>query len=540
MTFRWAYFKELLRFNLVFANTAMAGKIQEKQAEKLKADPNALTGMLVRKTFILPFLFIFIIYSVIFIGVDFAALPMYLDLLVLVMLVVPILQSFTTFYNLFYESADTAAYMPLPVYPQELFLARLLVAGMSGYMFLSPMVTYFALFYWRNGFSWPVIVIGPLLWTLVLFLLYMVLNVAILQGLVKTALFSRMSTRFLTFTNVAAQALAVIALVLCIWTLQGLIDIEQTKLVSRPGPLSGLLLSHWQWPAWALIFTGLVLLALWIYRHVAVHYYDSLFGVDQVKKTQRKAPRRDLLQRRSNEGLGRMLWRYNWQLLDDVTLVSQTLVTPVILPVFLFLPQAFTGSRLPAPFYREPGLMLLLGLLVGLGLGVMVNIMGTSLAAYIVSMDRENFAYICALPIDMTRYLKEKWRFATVVSGVLPSLVLVGLAAWSGIWPALPPALLVFWLIHMLADANWLLYDLTHLNTGWQSATDLMNRMPRGLMMTLMFVGFAGAFGGVAGLAALGYFKGAGLALAVTGAVIVLVLAALGLAFQMRRKAVRF
>lgn len=92
----------------------------------------------------------------------------------------------------------------------------------------------------------------------------------------------------------------------------------------------------------------------------------------------------------------------------------------------------------------------------------------------------------------------------------------------------------------MLADANWLLYDLTHLNTGWQSATDLMSRMPRGLMMTLMFVGFAGAFGGVAGLAALGYFKGAGLALAVTGAVILMVLAALCLAFQMRRKAVRF
>ncbi|MFP5527050.1 hypothetical protein ACLGL1_01035 [Peptococcus simiae] len=540
MTFRPALFKELLRFNLIFTNTAVTDKLRQKHAAKLKERPEALSDLILRKNYLWPGITVFLIYSLLFAAVDFAALPMYLDFLVLMMTLVPIMQSFTAFYNIFYESADTTAYMPLPVYPQELFLARLAVVGLAGCAFMAPVVSFFALFFWRNDFGWPTLILGTILWSLVVFFVYTYLNILILQLLAKTAAFSRMNSQVLTVVNILGQLLAVVVLVFAIWTVQGVIDIGANGLVSSPGPLSGLILSRWHWPVLIgilLVFAGLAVL---VYRGLAVHYYDTVFTVETARHGKKQAVRSDKVRQTADGSLRKILWQYNWRRLDDVTLVSQTLLSPILLPACLILPQVFLGNQLPAPFYEDPLMGILAGLLFGLGMALVTNATGVPLAGNIVSMDREDFSYICALPLDMGAYIREKWLFATVVSGLLASLVILLGSLALRLWVGILPALLVYWLLHAIISANWIIFDLRNLHLTWQSATDLLNRVPRALMVLGIFLGMGLVSAVVIGLGALAFFKGPLLGLALTLTFIILLALGLALMARVRRQAVRF
>ena len=60
-----------------------------------------------------------------------------------------LLQTFTALYSTFYDSKDSKAYLPLPLKPAEVFLAKTLSGSMVGMTFMVPILSLLILAYWQ-------------------------------------------------------------------------------------------------------------------------------------------------------------------------------------------------------------------------------------------------------------------------------------------------------------------------------------------------------------------------------------------------------
>ena len=80
-----------------------------------------------------------------------------------------LLQTFTALYSTFYDSKDSKAYLPLPLKPSEVFLAKTLSGSMVGMTFMVPILSLLILAYWQ--FIGPLgIVVGLLSFIVSLFI----------------------------------------------------------------------------------------------------------------------------------------------------------------------------------------------------------------------------------------------------------------------------------------------------------------------------------------------------------------------------------
>ncbi|MGZ0967837.1 hypothetical protein ACXOT0_04685 [Streptococcus thermophilus] len=90
-----------------------------------------------------------IIYSYLFVGIDYKANPGVLTLYLLTFSVMGLLQTFTALYSTFYDSKDSKVYLPLPLKPSEVFLAKNLSGFMVGMTFMVPILSLLILAYWQ-------------------------------------------------------------------------------------------------------------------------------------------------------------------------------------------------------------------------------------------------------------------------------------------------------------------------------------------------------------------------------------------------------
>ena len=110
-----------------------------------------------------------VVYSYLFVGVDYKANPGVLTLYLLTFSVMGLLQTFTALYSTFYDSKDSKAYLPLPLKPSEVFLAKTLSGSMVGMTFMVPILSLLILAYWQ--FIGPLgIVVGLLSFIVSLFI----------------------------------------------------------------------------------------------------------------------------------------------------------------------------------------------------------------------------------------------------------------------------------------------------------------------------------------------------------------------------------
>ena len=110
-----------------------------------------------------------VVYSYLFVGVDYKANPGVLTLYLLTFSIMGLLQTFTALYSTFYDSKDSKAYLPLPLKPSEVFLAKTLSGSMVGMTFMVPILSLLILAYWQ--FIGPLgIVVGLLSFIVSLFI----------------------------------------------------------------------------------------------------------------------------------------------------------------------------------------------------------------------------------------------------------------------------------------------------------------------------------------------------------------------------------
>ena len=143
----WNHVWELFKINLLYANPQAVTSLQKHQNKKKKANFSIVNAMLRQQLLIL--IIFTIIYSYLFVGIDYKANPGVLTLYLLTFSVMGLLQTFTVLYSTFYDSKDSKVYLPLPLKPSEVFLAKNLSGFMVGMTFMVPILSLLILAYWQ-------------------------------------------------------------------------------------------------------------------------------------------------------------------------------------------------------------------------------------------------------------------------------------------------------------------------------------------------------------------------------------------------------
>ncbi len=121
----------LAAIDLSAVNPTSANRTREKKAAFYDAHPEQLTRDIISKQHLRGIVLMLVIYTSFFLPMPFDLLPSVFDSMYAMLLVLTIMQSVTIFFSLFYESDTIYHLMSLPVRPQEVFVARTIVASTS-------------------------------------------------------------------------------------------------------------------------------------------------------------------------------------------------------------------------------------------------------------------------------------------------------------------------------------------------------------------------------------------------------------------------
>lgn len=457
----WNHVWELFKINLLYANPQAVSSLQKRQEKKKKANFSIVNAMLRQQLLIL--ILFTVLYSYLFIGVDYKANPGVLTLYLLTFTVMGLLQTFTALYSTFYESKDSKVYLPLPLKPSEVFLAKTLSGFMVGMTFMVPILSLLILAYWQ--FIGPLgIPVGIVVFLISLFV-NLVLSV-ILSNSIGTLIVRSSRQKLYSAILMTLSTILIMLPIMMIGFLNGYIkgaghaDFPLFPYLRGyydivTAPLSMEALINLYLPL-VLVLT----LAYWFYKVRMPRYFHEAIYNQKARKTQAKAVTRSQRQ---------VLVRHHLSTLGNSTLIINTYVVPVLYMIMLGGGAVFLKDLGPDYF----GLMLLVGVAFGF-----FSAQPTSFLGVATSLEGTNFDFIRSLPINTGDYLRQKfWLFYSLQVGIFLLLGGVGLLFLARLHPVLVLSFILGFLVTTyLVGGYFFERDLKLLEVNWQEVTQLFNR----------------------------------------------------------------
>lgn len=457
----WNHVWDLFKINLLYANPQVVTSLQKRQEKKKKANFSIVNAMLRQQLLIL--IIFTIIYSNLFIGIDYKANPGVLTLYLLTFSVMGLLQTFTALYSTFYDSKDSKVYLPLPLKPSEVFLAKTLSGFMVGMTFMVPILSLLILAYWQF--------IGPLGIPVGLFAFILCLFVNLVLSVVLANSIGNMivrSSRQKLYSSIlmTLSTLLIMLPIMMVGFLNGYI--EGAGHVNFPllpylrgyydvvaAPLSMETLLNLYLPL-GLVF----ILAYWFYKVRMPRYFHEAIYNQKARKTQAKAVTQSQRQ---------VLVRHHLSTLGNPTLIINTYMVPVLYMIMLGGGAVFLKDLGPDYF----GLMLLVGVAFGF-----FSAQPTSFLGVATSLEGTNFDFIRSLPINTGDYLRQKfWIFYGLQVSVFLLLGGLGLIFLAHLHPVLVLSFIIGFLVTTyLVGGYFFERDLKLLEVNWQEVTQLFNR----------------------------------------------------------------
>lgn len=495
-------FKNLFNINLIYANPTVVSSMMKK--EKYRYNSEEMLKSLRTKTMIFTPVFILVIYTLIFIPFDFSKFPYLLDMSVSFFIVLNLLQTFTYFYNVFYESRDVESYMPLPIDEEDVFKSKLLVVAISTLQLLIPVISMYLIYYIKSGMYFEAIAFSIFDFILSLGVV-MAVNMIFIQFLAKSSVLSKLRNKLVTIISLVAMIMNVGFVML----FQSYSFNLSEKAVKGGPKIYGPLTSLYRNNILHFIFILFGLLCLYgayrfIMKNVNGNFYSYLRILQSSNKTGNKKKNNkkaktengeSLVDDSSNdinafyrkEKLSSILFRYNKALIGDNKVINQVLMGAV-LPIVMLIPMLINISNTSFDLKSDINQFLLISMLA-LGLGILSNINSVSLPSIIVSLDRENFDYIRSLPIDIKSYIINKYIISAGVNVVLPLLALLGVNIFFGIrLEYMLISMFIFAIVSFALATNWIMFDYKNVSKDWQNVSDLASRINRSFSMLLTFV----------------------------------------------------
>lgn len=467
--------KQLAKISLISANPHL---VEKKRATSSYPPYMAI---LLQNSLML-FIF-FLLYSFIFFFIDFTQYPGMFTTYIVMFIVMAVLQGFYLIYNLFYESKDLIHYLPLPFTGSEVFTAKLAVLALLMLPYLIPVLSLFLLLGQDAGQPILITIIISFFLFLLLIVVIIFFSVILVHLITKLAVF-RKNKQAVTTTLYTLSSLGMTAVILFISSMDQEADIPygqvlpDYRVILFVQSFHQVLLNPLSLNAWFGIFLWvalLAILALIVFKSAVPGFYreEEL----DVRARQKKAKNQ---QKDHSTGLekplisvNRTLWKYNFGLIQEGTLIMQHLSSSIVFPVIILLGPIFTnGIYLGDMTLQYWALFFFAGFAYA-----SLTLSATSIIGVIISLDRENFMYLKSLPFSMKNYLKQKFLFAFIVETLIP-LILGIVFIFIAKLPLLLGVLFLAGLIIgiFLLCHHYFARDFRLLYLEWQNLTELFNR----------------------------------------------------------------
>ncbi|MDY2795433.1 MAG: hypothetical protein SPG13_02175 [Peptostreptococcus porci] len=502
-------FKHLFFINLLYANPSYTSSLKKKH--KYRYNPKLIYSDILKYSYILGTIIMVVVYTPIFIPINFSVLPFLLDYSLGFFLLMNILQTFTFFFNVFYESRDSESYMPLPIPEKMVFTAKMAVIGLATTQLSIPILPLVAVFNVYNGMN----IVLSLIYGIFAFIIFggavIAINSLLMQFMVKTAILSKFKTSIITFMSLAGIFLNVFF----IFKLQNYnSNISQEVLKKGKvvfGPISKLMAnSVLQGIMLFVIAVVVIAVILFISKGSEKSFYNSVRLIQGNTKSGKngKAKKRNISSSYNSDNENRKdgvvfddedtirdsvtqtmgkktfkkakfgMFRYNLGLINDSTLITQSIVLPSFMPVMMIAPMMISNSAEITDVFRNNQIVFVL--LIPLAIGLIVSIYPTNLCSVIVSLDRENYNYFMALPIDRRKYIFSKLQFSLLFTMLVPLIMMIGLFWYLKINIILSiVGILVLTVVTASASIHWLIFDYKNVLINWHSVNEIQNRLPR-------------------------------------------------------------
>ncbi|KHD45476.1 ABC transporter permease [Streptococcus hongkongensis] len=413
----WSTIWELVKINLLYSSPQTMAAIKKKQEKNPQKHFVAYKETLKQQSvMVLVFLFI---YAFMFIGIDFNKYPGYFSFYIALFFIMATLSSFTALYTIFYESNDLKLYVHMPIKSSEIYMAKVISSLGLGSMFLMPLLSLFIIAYWQilgNFWAIPIalFIFVILLISSIVFSLYInswvgkVILRSSRRKLISTILMSLSAIGsiglifFLNFTNNTRMQVS------------ELIDRSQIPFFSGyyyiiASPFSSqAVLNFW------LPLLLILAMIMGVVKSIMPKYFqETLYSIPKTKANpQKKVTNRNF----SGESLKQVMIRHHLSTIQNASLIIQTYLMPFIFIVSMLVPLLKSGVNL-GQFLSSSyfGLAFLTGIILA--------VMGTSQTTFLgvaISLEKENFIFIKALPFNMKQFLMQKFMVLYVLQVSLP------------------------------------------------------------------------------------------------------------------------
>ena len=468
---------ELLKVNLRYANPQTTNK-----ARKAGKSGAQLTRYIMNQYLLSGVIFI-AIYGLTMFAIDFSQMPGFFTYYVALFGIIAFSQGISAIYNVFFESRDLAGYLPLPFRQLDIFLAKIMIVTLTIVPFTLPVLIVFIMAGMRSG----VFVVLAVVLALILFVLYLSLVFSVCSfivfGLTRTKFFKKHKQLVTTLLLVVSVGIAVVG-ILVMNSQSGNMSYEMVDrgtialllpffyITTKPFSLVALLSF--------LGLIGLNVLSMYLIKLTLLpKMYEQLLDASPgIVSTKRK--------HKPNQSLRQLLFSYNSQLIRDPNLIMQVFSNSILMPLIFIIAFAVTGQfNLNFLGIEFMGVCFTVGIVLA---SLSVNPM--SFVANIISLDKDNFLFVRSLPLSMTMYLKEKFRFACLIQLVINTVIVLAMGiSFRLSLLLLASALLGNLLATYLLSLRYFARDYRLLLLDWTNISQLFTRGSGNVGLVLLMMG---------------------------------------------------
>lgn len=481
---------ELIKINILYSNPQLLATVKKKQSKRKDGSFSAYKSVLWQQFFMI--LSFGVLYSVLFLGVDYGRSAGFFSLQLALFTIIAIVYGFTGFFSVFYDSKDTKLYLALPLKPQEVFLAKMLSAQGMVLPFLMPCLALLVISYLQIG--------GPALSLLaipsfvILWLLVNVINLIVMHFIGEILTKSPRKTMISTILMTGSSLVSMGALMFlqsqqtASFQTDGFVQFPEVPLfvgfhylVSQPFSMATVV--NLILPIFFML--GLVHFA---FKTVIPNYFQQVLAIDTASSKRKVGKPRKLPQ-----NLNQALIKHHLSTLNDSNLMVQTFLQSLVLGVALLpsISKITEGDGLGVLSWEYFGIALLAGFLLGSMFAGSTTFIGTAM-----SLEKENYHFIRTLPINFKQFTIQKFWVIAAVQFLVPTLLYLMLALFV---MKVNMILALFFGLGILVSAlltGQLYYwrDQRLLMLNWQNSNQLFGRgagqwLIAGSILLTMFIG---------------------------------------------------
>ena len=406
-----------------------------------------------------------------------------------------ILQGVLSVFNVFYESNDMSAYMPLPFSDLEIFAAKMISCLLSIVYFVAPIILYcvFIQFNFKHALYQSVLlgVLSSALITTAIILTSVILTY-LLTKLPVFRKHKKVATAVMTAVIITGTILMVV--IMNTSTMRGGAGVGAAQLIEKMPFLSGVNQVFW-------LFFGiaenpfsvkvLVHLIAWI-AAIATELFicikmitPNIYADATEMQTLISSAKRKKLKAHGSSLRASLLHYHLGFLTDTQVLISCIIMPPIMIPMMLFPNLMNFSHELKEVVFTYNYILVSV---VAVGMYALLSI--GALSSIIISLDKENYNFIKSLPFDMAKYIKYKFYFSYVLQILIPFICILGIAAILRLpWFLIVAALLTTALAAIPICTSTIRKDHENLLLDW---TNVIQLSQRGGSKAVMFGKFFG------------------------------------------------